>query len=62
MVLVEDYSLLGIGETKQEALRSYRDALKSKGNFLKIDESSNEQSISGTVLRVQNDVSDGRSN
>ena len=34
-VSVEDYNVLGIGETKQEAFRNYKDALESDGNDYK---------------------------
>ncbi|MGG7060583.1 cell shape-determining protein, partial [Clostridium tertium] len=36
-VSVEDFSVLGLGETKEEALRNYREALASKGNNIKIE-------------------------
>lgn len=59
MVSVEDYSILGIGETKLDALRAYRSSLKSKGNFIKIDEKSFEESVEGNVLRFSTEIRNG---
>ncbi|MCK4259607.1 MAG: hypothetical protein KAX49_11555 [Halanaerobiales bacterium] len=59
MVSVEDYSILGVGETKNDALRSYRNSLKSKGNFIAIDDIANEEKIEGQVLRISADVRNG---
>ena len=36
-ISVEDFSILGLGENKDEALRNYREALSSKGNNIKIE-------------------------
>lgn len=58
-VSVEDFSVLGLGETKEEALRSYREALSSKGNTIKLENDANTETIEGTVDRINMDVSGG---
>ena len=61
MISVEDYSILGIGETKQDALRAYRSSLKSKGNFINIEEDVDVEEIEGKVLRFSTDIRNGES-
>ncbi|MGL5316558.1 MAG: hypothetical protein ACRC92_25095 [Peptostreptococcaceae bacterium] len=58
-VSVEDFSVLGLGETKEEALRSYREALSSKGNTIKIENDTNTEVVEGVITRISPDVSGG---
>ena len=58
-VSVEDYSVLGLGETKEDALRNYREALSSKGNSIKIENDETQQSTEGTVTRINQEVENG---
>ncbi len=58
-VSVEDYSILGLGETKEEALRNYREALSSKGNEIKLESDENTQQLEGIVSRISPDVRSG---
>ena len=59
-VNVEDYSILGLGETKEEALRNYREALSSKGNDIKIDDYDDSNiETQDEVLRISYDVKNG---
>ena len=58
-VSVEDYSVLGLGETKEDALRNYRDALSSKGNSIKIENDETQQSVQGSVTRINQEVENG---
>ncbi|MBO3443089.1 hypothetical protein [Clostridium sp. CCUG 7971] len=58
-ISVEDFSVLGLGETKEEALRSYREALSSKGNSIKLEDDTTTQDLEGTVLRISPDVKSG---
>ena len=55
-VSVEDYSLLGLGETKKEALNNYRDALRSNGNNLNLGNSKEEETTTGKVIRFNQEV------
>ncbi|MGL4343981.1 MAG: hypothetical protein ACRCTE_02190 [Cellulosilyticaceae bacterium] len=59
-VSVEDYSLLGLGETKEIALRNYKEALKSKGNDIQIGNQSTTITISGVINRISTDVQNGQ--
>lgn len=58
-ISVEDFSVLGLGETKEEALRSYREVLSSKGNNIKLEDDTTTQEIEGTVVRISPDVKSG---
>lgn len=58
-VSVEDFSILGIGETKEEALRNYREALASKGNHFTIENDTTRQDVEGIITRFSADVKGG---
>lgn len=58
-VSVEDFSLLGLGENKQDALRSYKDALSSQGNSLQMSNTSSIEKASGIITRINADVQSG---
>lgn len=58
-VSVEDYSIIGMGDTKEDAYRNYKEALESKGNDIDFDSSENLQKVEGTVSRVNQDVKSG---
>ena len=58
-ISVEDFSILGLGETKEEALRNYREALSSKGNNIKIENDTTTEIVEGTVSRISPDVKSG---
>lgn len=58
-ISVEDFSILGLGETKEEAFRNYREALSSKGNNIKIENDTTTEIVEGTVSRISPDVKSG---
>lgn len=58
-VSVEDYSLVGLGESKQEALKNYKEVLKAKGNSVSLGSSSGEKEITGKITRIAQDVQSG---
>lgn len=58
-VSVEDYSLLGLGETKEEALRQYKESLKSKGNTITIGNNTATVEVTGRITRMSADVQNG---
>lgn len=58
-ISVEDFSILGIGETKEDALRNYREALTSKGNNVTIENDTTRQEIEGVITRISPDVKNG---
>lgn len=58
-VSVEDFNIVGIGDTKDEALRSYREQLKSKGNKVELANDNTKQDTTGVIQRINSDVIDG---
>ena len=58
-VSVEDFSVLGLGETKEEAIRNYREALSSKGNNIKIENDASTAMVEGNIVRISPDVNSG---
>lgn len=58
-VSVEDFSLLGLGETKQDALRNYKESLSSQGNSINISSATNTLAATGTITRFNSDVQNG---
>ena len=58
-VSVEDYSLIGLGETKEEAYKNYKEVLQSEGNDIQIDKNEDSQTIEGTVARINQDINGG---
>lgn len=58
-VSVEDYSLIGLGETKEEAYRNYKEVLESEGNDIELDENEDLEQIEGIISRINQDVKSG---
>ena len=61
-VSVEDFAILGLGETKDEALINYREALSSDGNNISIENDTTKKDIEGVVKRISPDVKSGNTN
>ena len=59
IVSVEDYSLIGLGETKEEAYRNYKEVLESEGNDIELDENEDLEQIEGIISRINQDVKSG---
>lgn len=58
-VSVEDYSMIGLGETKQEAYKNYKEVLEAEGNNIQIDKNEDLQTIEGAVSRISQDIKSG---
>ena len=58
-ISVEDYSLIGLGESKEEAYKNYKDALESDGNEITIDKSEDLITAQGIVQRINQDIKNG---
>ena len=58
-VSVEDYSIIGLGETKEDAYKNYKEVLESEGNDISLDKNEDLQTIEGTVSRINQDVKSG---
>lgn len=61
-VSVEDFSLVGLGENKDEALANYREALSTNGNKISIENDTEKETVEGTITRISQDVKGGNTN
>ncbi|MGL5750648.1 MAG: hypothetical protein ACRCXT_08980, partial [Paraclostridium sp.] len=58
-VSVEDYTIVGIGDSKEDAYRNYKEQLQSKGSDVTVESSESQESSTGVVQRINDDVRDG---
>ncbi len=58
-VSVEDFSLIGIGDTKEEAYKNYKEVLASKGGEIELTDREDLEELEGTVSRINQDVKSG---
>lgn len=58
-VSVEDFNIVGIGDTTEEAYKNYKEQLKSKGNNIEVENETNRESKTGIIQRINSDVVDG---
>ncbi|WP_270648147.1 hypothetical protein [Paeniclostridium hominis] len=58
-VSAEDFNIVGIGDTTEEAYKNYKEQLKSKGNNIEVENETNKESKTGIIQRIDSDVVDG---
>lgn len=58
-VSVEDFNIVGIGDTTEEAYKNYKEQLKSKVNNIEVENETNKESKTGIIQRINSDVVDG---
>ena len=58
-ISVEDYSVLGVGDNKKEALAAYKDALESEGEDLKFETDTDDVVLNDKIQRISADVQGG---
>jgi len=61
MVAIEDYTIVGVGNTLMETLMSYRNAYNTAGNRLNTSSTSQKVKHRGVVSRINSDVKNGNS-
>ncbi len=61
MVAIEDYTIVGVGNTLMETLMAYRNAFNTSGNRLNTASSSQKVSKKSVVSRISSDVKNGNS-
>lgn len=59
MVCIEDYTIVGVGNTMKETLRAYKNAYNSKGNNISPDSMMKAYTIETTVKRISSDIRNG---
>ncbi|WP_428224351.1 hypothetical protein [Flavobacterium sp.] len=61
MVCINDYTIVGVGNTMRETLMAYKNAYNMSGNIIKPDAATDKRSVVATITRIQNDVKNGNS-
>lgn len=61
MVSINDYTIVGVGNTMRETLMAYKNAYNMSGNNIKLDASTNRKAVKATITRIQSDIKNGNS-
>jgi hypothetical protein len=61
MVAIEDYTIVGVGNTLRETLMAYKNAFNMTGNKLNAKNSAQKITINSIVTRINGDVKNGNS-
>jgi hypothetical protein len=61
MVAIEDYTIVGVGNTLRETLMAYKNAFNMTGNKLNAKNSAQKVTINSVVTRINSDVKNGNS-
>ena len=61
MVAIEDYTIVGVGNTLRETLMAYKNAFNMTGNKLNAKNSAQKVSLKSVVTRINSDVKNGNS-
>ncbi|MEI8086147.1 MAG: hypothetical protein WCG93_08020 [Paludibacter sp.] len=59
MVAIEDYTIVGVGNTLREALMAYKNAFNTKGNKINAKSKTEKQLIKSIISRINGDVKNG---
>lgn len=61
MVAIEDYTIVGVGNTLREALMAYKNAFNTTGNKINAKSKSEKVALHSVISRINNDVKNGNS-
>jgi len=61
MVAIEDYTIVGVGNTLRETLMAYKNAFNMTGNKLNAKNSAQKTTLQSIISRINNDVKNGNS-
>ncbi len=61
MVAIEDYTIVGVGNTLQESLMAYKNAYNQSGNKINTESKTETNLIKSIVTRINGDVKNGNS-
>jgi len=59
MVAIEDYTIVGVGNTLREALMAYKNAFNTTGNKINAKSKTEKQLIKSVISRINGDVKNG---
>jgi hypothetical protein len=61
MVAIEDYTIVGVGNTLREALMAYKNAFNTTGNKINAKSKTEKMGLQSVISRINNDVKNGNS-
>lgn len=61
MVGINDYTIVGVGNTLRETLTSFKNTYNMTGNRLSVNTPTVKKVVVSTIIRIQNDVKNGNS-
>ena len=61
MVAISDYTIVGVGNTMRETIKSFKNVYNMADNKINPNSISNKKSLKSIVTRIQNDVKNGNS-
>lgn len=61
MVAIEDYTIVGVGNTMRETLMAYKSAMNMTGNKLTVKNVNQKVALKTVITRISNDVKNGNS-
>jgi len=61
MVAIEDYTIVGVGNTLTETLMAYKNAFNMAGNKINPKSATKKQILNSVVLRINSDIKNGNS-
>lgn len=61
MVAINDYTIVGVGNSMREALTSFKSAYNSSGNKINPTSSDTKKQLKSVITRIQSDVKNGNS-
>ena len=61
MVAIEDYTIVGVGNTLTETLMAYKNAFNTAGNKINPKSTTKKQVLNSVVLRINSDIKNGNS-
>ena len=59
MVAIEDYTIVGVGNTLREALMAYKNAFNTTGNKINAKSKTEKQILNSIITRINGDVKNG---
>jgi len=59
MVAIEDYTIVGVGNTLREALMAYKNAFNTTGNKINAKSETEKQILNSIITRINGDVKNG---
>jgi len=61
MVAIEDYTIVGVGNTMRETLMAYKNAFNATGNKISAKSKTEKEIIQSVITRINSDVKNGNS-